>query len=406
MGEQLTAGTTGIADADGLSGATFAYQWLADDVDISGATDATYTLVADDEGQTIKVRVTVSPTTRRTKTTLTSAATEAVAAAPQPDSPATGLPTISGTPQVGEQLTAGTTDIADADGLSGATFAYQWLADDVDISGATDATYTLVADDEGQTIKVRVTFTDDAENETTLTSAATGEVASGGQPTEPPGQPPKLQKGVANADGTVTLSWEAPDDDSVTGYQILRRRPTEGENTLLVYVEDTGSAATTYTDANVSAGVKHVYRVQAINAAGLSKRSNAVRITPAQPDEPENSPATGGPTISGMPQVGETLRVDTSGIGDADGLTNASYSYQWVVTDGGADVDIHGATAASYTPVAADRGLSILVRVSFTDDAGNEETLTSNGDGRGGSSTLAKGSGHRATDHHRHSPGG
>ena len=56
--------------------------------------------------------------------------------------------------------------------------------------------------------------------------------------------------------------------------------------------------------------------------------------------------------------------MDTSGIGDADGLTNASYSYQWVVTDGGADVDIHGATGASYTLVAADRGLSILVRVS------------------------------------------
>ena len=84
-----------------------------------------------------------------------------MAAAPQPDSPATGEPTISGTPQVGEVLTAGTTGIADADGLSGATFAYQWLADDVDISGATDATYTLVTGDEGRTIKVRVTVTDD-----------------------------------------------------------------------------------------------------------------------------------------------------------------------------------------------------------------------------------------------------
>ena len=25
-----------------------------------------------------------------------------------------------------------------------------------------------------------------------------------------------------NDDGSVTLSWEAPDDDSITGYQILR----------------------------------------------------------------------------------------------------------------------------------------------------------------------------------------
>ena len=175
----------------------------------------------------------------------------------------------------------------------------------------------------------------------------------------------------------MTLRWEAPDDDSVTGYQILRRRPREGERTLMVYVEDTGSAATEYTDTNVTPDVLHVYRVQAINAAGLSKRSDYVGVTPTQPEEPENSPATGEPTISGLPQVGKTLTVDTSGIGDADGLTNASYSYQWVLTDGGADFDIPGATGASYTPVAADRGLFIKVRVSFTDDAGNEETLTS-----------------------------
>ena len=28
-------------------------------------------------------------------------------------------------------------------------------------------------------------------------------------------------------------------------------------------------------------------------------------------------------------QVGETLTADTTGIADADGLTNVSYSYQW-----------------------------------------------------------------------------
>ena len=383
VGEVLTVNTTGIADADGLTTSTYSYQWVASDgttdTDIPDATDATYTLVADDEGQTIKVRVTFTDDAEN-ETTLTSAATEAVAAAPQPDRPATGEPTISGTAQVGEVLTVNTTGIADADGLTTSTYSYQWVASDgttdTDIQDATDATYTLVADDEGQTVKVRVTFTDDAENETTLTSAATGEVASGG-PTEPPGQPPKL-KGVANADGTVTLSWEAPDDDSVTGYQILRRRPTEGENTLLVYVEDTGSAATTYTDANVSAGVKHVYRVKAINAAGLSKRSNVVKVTPVEPEQPSgNSAATGRPSIGGTPQVGEVLTADISGIADADGLTNVSYSYQWVVTDGGAYIDISGETGATYTLVAADRGLYIQVRVSFKDDAGNRETLTS-----------------------------
>ena len=73
------------------------------------------------------------------------------------NSPATGQPTISGTVQVGETLTAGTsdTDIADADGLSGATFSYQWLSSrDTEIQGATGAAYILVPGDAGKTIKV------------------------------------------------------------------------------------------------------------------------------------------------------------------------------------------------------------------------------------------------------------
>ena len=379
VGQTLSVNITGIADADGLTTSTYSYQWLSDDAEIGGATGSTYTLVAADEGRTIKVRVIVTDDLGN-ETTLTSAATEAVAAAPPTDSPATGEPTISGTAQVGQTLTVNITGIADADGLTTSTYSYQWIANDggtdADISGATDDAYTLVAGDAGKTIQVRVSFTDDAENEETLTSEATGEVASGG-PTEPPGPPLKL-KGTANADGTVTLRWEAPDDDTVTGYQILRKRISRGEQTLLVHVNDTGSTATEYTDSDVTPDVLHAYRVKAINAAGLSKRSNVVKVTPVEPEQPSgNSAATGRPSIGGTPQVGEVLTADTSGIGDDDGLTNVSYSYQWVVTDGGAYIDISGATGATYTLVAADRGLYIQVRVSFTDDAKNGETLTS-----------------------------
>ena len=85
---------------------------------------------------------------------------------------------------------------------------------------------------------------------------------------------------MVNDDGSVTLAWEAPDDDSVTGYLILRRRPYEGEQTLLVYVENTGSMATTFTDTNVTAEMQHVYRVKAINAAGVGGQSNYVNVDP------------------------------------------------------------------------------------------------------------------------------
>ena len=93
--------------------------------------------------------------------------------------------------------------------------------------------------------------------------------------------------------------------------------------------------------------------------------------------EPKNSPATGAPVISGTAQEGETLTADTSGIADADGLDNATFSYQWVSNDGTSDADISGATGASHTLADADEGKTVKVRVSFTDDAGNEETLTS-----------------------------
>ena len=64
----------------------------------------------------------------------------------------------------------------------------------------------------------------------------------------------------------------------MTGYQILRRRPTEGENTLLVYVSDTGNTATIYMDTNAAASNRYVYRVKAINPVGISHWSNYARV--------------------------------------------------------------------------------------------------------------------------------
>ncbi len=96
------------------------------------------------------------------------------------NSPATGAPTISGTAQVGQTLTAITSDISDADGLIRVSYSNQWLADDTAIDGATSSTYTLQASDNGKVIKVRVTFTDDAGNDESLSSVGTAAVVMGG----------------------------------------------------------------------------------------------------------------------------------------------------------------------------------------------------------------------------------
>ena len=193
-GETLTATTDRIEDEDGLTNAVFAYRWVrqdpatSTDADIEGATSSTYTVTDADEGKAIKVRVTFTDDAGNAES-LTSDARLSAPPLIIPDAEvivsnttATGEPTITGTIRVGETLTADTTDLSDSDGLNNATFTYQWLADDADITDATGSTYALVAADEGKTIKVRVTFTDDSGHQETLTSVATVAVASAPTP--------------------------------------------------------------------------------------------------------------------------------------------------------------------------------------------------------------------------------
>ena len=224
VGQTLTADASGISDADGLDNVTFGYQWLSDDADIEGATNSTYLLTGDDEGKTIRVRVTFTDD-EGNEETVTSAATEEVAA--KDNNAATGEPAITGTTRVGQTLTANTSGISDADGLDNVTFGYQWLSDDADIEGATNSTYVLTGDDEGKTIRVRVTFTDDEGNEETVTSAATEEVAAKdnnaatGEPaitgTTRVGQTLTANtSGISDADGldNVTFGYQWLSDDA------------------------------------------------------------------------------------------------------------------------------------------------------------------------------------------------
>ena len=363
VGETLTADTPGIADADGLGNVQYEYLWLANDSDISGATSATYTLAAADEGKAIKVRVSFTDDAGNEET-VTSAATDAVAAAPQTNTPATGAPTISGTAQVGETLTANTSGISDADGLGNAQYEYQWLADDADIAGATGLTYTLTDSEESKAIKVQVSFTDDADNEETLTSGATDAVVV--RPNSPATGEPTISgtaqvgetleadtSGIADADGLGNVQYEYQwllDDSAISGAT---------NSTYTLVAADEGKAITVQVTFTDDAG----------NGETLtSAATDAVEAAPTP-----NSPATGAPTISGIAQVGETLTADTSGIADANGLSNVQYEYKWLADD----AEISGATGSTYTLADADEGKAISLRVSFTDDADNEETLTS-----------------------------
>ena len=285
---------------------------------------------------------------------------------PREKNPPTGSPTISGALEVGETLITDPSGIADPDGLTGATFSYQWASYDgstySDVQGATGAAYTLVQSDEGRAFRVRVSFTDDVGNRHSLASALHGS-----------DRPYALN--ASESDGGVVLTWRLPAGWPYSSlFQILRNRPELGETEPLVHARYLQAPANTYTDTDVEPGVLYVYRVKGVDPFGYAgEASHQFEIRTVAPAQVENSPATGAPTISGPAHVGETLTADTSGITDPDGLTSATFGYQWLA--GGADIS--GATGSSYTLSADDLGKTITVRVSFTDDAGNDESMTS-----------------------------
>ena len=300
-----------------------------------------------------------------------------------PNTPATGAPTISGTPQVGRTLTLDIASIADADGLTNASYTnlYQWLRNGAEIPEATDTSYTLVSADEGKVIKVKVSFTDDANNAESRTSAATVKVAP--RPNSPPTGAPIIN-GTPQVRRTLTVDTSEIADADGMETAVFRYQwfATTGFATL----EFHGETSPTYTLGPLSEGLAIKVKVSFTDDRGHSETltSAATEVVAAAPP---NSDPTGLPTISGTPQVGETLTADTSAIDDADGLTNVTYRYQWVGSKSVIDADTGAAyilafeipdqTGSTYTLAPADEGWTFEVKVSFTDDAGNTESLTS-----------------------------
>ena len=113
-----------------------------------------------------------------------------------------------------------------------------------------------------------------------------------GQATDPPGKPTNLTGTVTH--DAVSLTWDAPADSTVTGYVILRlRREVDQLGNFHIHVENTGNADTAYTDRDVEAEARYVYRVQARNGNRIGERSNFFNA---------NLPAAPEPTPTPTPQ--------------------------------------------------------------------------------------------------------
>ena len=164
---------------------SYGYQWQdcnssgGSCSNVSGATSANYTLTANDVGDTMRVVVTAS---NAGGSNSASSAASATVASSTPAAPTnTAAPQTSGTATQGNALTSNTGSWTG----SPTSYAYQWQDCDTsgnncaNISGATTSSYTLTANDVGDTIRVVVTAVNPGGS-ASASSAATPAVASSG----------------------------------------------------------------------------------------------------------------------------------------------------------------------------------------------------------------------------------
>ncbi len=384
VGQTLTAETGAIADTNGLANATFTYQWLGNDGNLSGQTLQTLALTSLNLGTDISVRVRFTDDDGFNER-LTS--TEVTVEAATTNSPPTGRPTVRGLFAQGQELTADTVNVADADGLPAAsTFQYQWHTNDgtgsepgtnTPITGATMRTYTLTEDEVGLRIGVTVSYTDlgtppaDESVTNTFLPLVTGPAAplvadAGADQVVSEGALITLDASGSSSSAPGPLSYLWGQDDN-SGHDVFLANPFAAQQLLPA-------------PSGLSEDAELIFLLVVSDTSG-GFASDEVRVRVRAAASASNNPPAGSLTIEGDPRSGQTLTANTSAIDDADGLPDAgtvgAFTYQWFADDGTTNAAIDGATGSTYllTDAQIDARISLVLR--YTDDLGVAERVTS-----------------------------
>jgi surface antigen len=306
---------------------TFHYQWLANGAPIAGATAKSFKPTAAQLAKHLRAKVTATKSGAHRGT----ASTDRTPSVAPGVFVSSGAPTVSGTAQVGVQLSA-TTGIWSPAG----SYTFRWYANGNVIDGASTSTFTPTATQLGDKIKVKVTAAAPGYTSLRVKSDTTDVVAPGRFTTKT--QPsisgtPQVDRvlsastGSWTPAGTPTYQWLA-DGARIDGATGTTYSPTADDLrkqiSVQVTMNQTGYVAATATSAATGAVAPGTF---------LNTRA---------------------PAVTGTPQVGRRLRADP-GVWSP----SAQIHYQWNV--GG--VPILGATGRTYTPTAFDLGKQVSVEV-------------------------------------------
>ncbi|MEH6346008.1 MAG: hypothetical protein V7785_13035, partial [Bermanella sp.] len=251
-----------------------------------------------------------------------------------------------------------TPDITDADGLNNASYLYTWYADDVVIEGNTGNAITFSEDQIGKTIRFEIAFSDDRGHSETISSepntvvmmdnrAASGTFSVSGEFIE---------------ESTVTVTADISDADGLNNASYLYTWYADD-----AVIEGYTGNAITFSEDQIGKTVR--FEVSFTDDRGHSEIINSEASTVAMIG---NRSATAEFEFSNDFEEQKTVAV-TPDITDADGIENAAFVYQWFEDDVLiTDLSIN---EISFNP--ADNHKRIHFTLSFTDDRGHDESITS-----------------------------
>jgi len=280
----------------------------------------------------------------------------------------TAPPTVAGTAQQGQTLTAATGSWS-GDAPISYTFTWQRCSGSggscSNISGATAQTYVVTSTDIGGTLRIVVAAANSAGN-ASAASSPTGTVVAAATAPSVTKQP--NPSGTAQVGKTVTVdngTWSGTTPLTYT-YQ-WQRCSTSGTCTNI-----SGATKSSYVPAAGDVGFRLRATVTATNNAGSASSASNLTATVVAAETPPS--VTKQPDPHGTAQVGQTVTVDN---GSWNGTTPLTYTYQWQrCSTSGTCTSISGATKSSYVPAAGDVGFRLRAIVTAKNSAGSASSAS------------------------------
>ncbi len=248
-----------------------------------------------------------------------------------------GEPKIVGRPTVGHKVTADPGKWSP----KSARLSYQWLREGLPIAGAISSKYTLTADDLGQQLQVQVTGTIPGNVTDTATSASVVGVAA------LPASKLVTMSGKLAVGGSLAAVAAPLALGATRKFQWLR----DGEPI-------TGAIDSTYDPLDSDVG--HLLEVQVTESVDGYE---PVSVTSAPQSVSGGSTALTVPTLTPEPTVGVAVQAE---------IDSEDAAHQWLL-DG---AEINGAESASYTPVPADAGKQLQLKLTANGESVISEPQT------------------------------